>query len=319
MHGDRDGHLGITDIPGLRVGQMSNEQAKTGCTVIIGPNQGFVAGVDVRGSAAGTRGLDILRPTSRIDRIHAICLCGGSGFGLGAVDGVMRYLAERGIGLDRGVATVPIVSAAVIFDLAFGLPLYPTPEDGYSACVAGEAAASVTEGSVGVGTGATVGKVWGMSHAMKGGVGTGGIRLPSGAIVAALVVTNAFGDIYDRQGRIVAGAKTTDGEFVDTCRAFLTGDQTSVIEPMDNTCLAVIATDASLTKAECQKVAELGHDAFAIAIRPVHTLYDGDTIFAASLGSLREDPVAIGVAAVEALRQAIARSVRSVGDRADAC
>jgi L-aminopeptidase/D-esterase-like protein len=289
-----------------------------------------VAGVDVRGSAPGTRETDLIRPTARVERIHAVCLCGGSAFGLAAADGVVAYLAGQGIGVETGIRPVPIVAGAVIFDLGLGAAeAYPDPALGRAAAeaAAGPEGTAPAEGSLGVGTGATVGKIAGLGSAMKAGVGTAGLRLADGTLVAALVVTNAGGEVVGRDGRVLAGVRDGRGGYLDAESMILTSDGPSgprrgppsgrpAGEPaqlgITNTTLAVIGTDAALDRAQARKVAELGHDALARAIRPVHTLYDGDTVFCLATGARAgqaADPVRIGVAAVSVLIEAIERSV----------
>lgn len=196
--------MAITDVPGIRIGHWTDTGARTGCTVVLLPEAGAVAGVDVRGPAPGTRETDLLQPGKTVERVHAICLCGGSAFGLGAADGVMRFLREREVGLPVGPVRVPLVPAAVLFDLAIGRAAWPGPDDGYAACVAATAEAPA-EGAVGAGTGATVGKLLGRAGACPGGVGTASVRLPGGAVVGALAVVNAVGDVHGRDGRLLAG------------------------------------------------------------------------------------------------------------------
>jgi L-aminopeptidase/D-esterase-like protein len=314
--------LTIADVPGIRIAHGTDEEGITGCTVILCGSDGAVAGVDVRGSAPGTRETDLIRPSARVERIHAICLCGGSAFGLAAADGVMRYLAEEGIGVETGVRRVPIVAAAVIFDLAIGSSSAgPTRELAYQACRDAAPGEPLVEGSVGVGTGATVGKVMGLERATKAGLGTAARRLPDGTIVGALAVTNAGGNVVDRSGRILAGVRDEAGGFIDAERAILEGrarrrtDPTAQASGVGNTTLAVIATDGRLDRGQTRKLAEQGHDALARAIRPVHTLYDGDTVFSLSTGMREVDPVVLGVAATDALIEAIERSVRMAHGR----
>ena len=289
--------LTIREVPGLRVGHWTDARARTGCTVVLASDSGMVAGVDVRGAAPGTRETDLLRPTALVERIHAICLAGGSAFGLAAADGVMRRLAERGIGFETGVRPVPIVPAAILFDLGVGDPEAPTAESGYAAALAAEANEGALEGPVGAGTGATVAKLGGPSDERPGGVGSAARRLPDGHVVGALVVNNALGDIHARDGRLLVG------------RA---GGQ-PIPPPVVNTTLVVVATDAPLDRAQCRKLAELGHDALARGIRPTHTMFDGDVVFTASTGDgSASDPEAflgIGLAADDAIGEAIERSV----------
>lgn len=289
-------HLTLRDVPGIRVGHWTDASRLTGCTVVLAPDSGAVAGVDVRGSAPGTRETDLLRPTALVERINAICLAGGSAFGLAAADGVMRRLAERGIGFATGVRPVPIVPAAILFDLGVGDPLaYPDADAGHAATLVAERNDSMLEGRLGAGTGATVAKMAGPDQAKPGGIGSAARRLPDGSIVGALVVNNALGDIFARDGRPLAAS---------------TGPAKP---PGGNTTLVVIGTDASLDRAQCRKLAELGHDALAIGIRPTHTLFDGDVVFAMSTGDgsrlSLEAFMALGVAAVDAVGEAIERSV----------
>jgi L-aminopeptidase/D-esterase-like protein len=310
---------GLTDVPGLLVGHATDEEGITGCTVILAPD-GAIAGVDVRGSAPGTRETDLLRATALVERIHAICLSGGSAFGLAAADGVMQWLSERDIGLETGVRRVPIVPAAVLFDLMLGDP-NATP-DAAMGRAAAEAAndGPIGEGSIGAGTGATVGKLAGPQAVSKGGVGTAARRLRDGRVIAALAVTNAVGNVVDREGRILAGARNPNGGFIDA-EELLGANRPD--EPLGrfgtNTTLAVIGTDAPLDRAGCRKLAELGHDALAIAIRPTHTMLDGDTVFALSTGSgtpiSATELVALGAAATSVLVEAIERSVLTAQGR----
>ena len=290
--------LTLRDVPGIRVGHWTDADRATGCTVVLAPDGGAVAGVDVRGSAPGTRETDLLRPTALVDRINAICLAGGSAFGLAAADGVMRRLAERGIGFATAVRPVPIVPAAILFDLAVGDPdAFPDADAGHAATLAAEANDGTLEGRVGAGTGATVAKLGGMELAQPGGVGSAARRLPDGSVVGALVVCNALGDIHARDGR-----------------ALVTAAGGAVPPPVGNTTLVVVGTDASLDRAGCRKLAELGHDALAIGIRPAHTMFDGDVVFAISTGDGSPSPpealFVLGAAAVDAIGEAIERSVR---------
>jgi L-aminopeptidase/D-esterase-like protein len=314
----------ITQVSGIRVGQAHNLKARTGCTVILCPSDGAVCGVDVRGSAPGTRETDLLDPSNLVERVHAILLAGGSAFGLDAASGVMKFLEERGTGFDTQVARVPIVPAAVIFDLPVGeAHIRPDAQMGYQACV--NASNTVEEGQVGVGAGAMVGKIAGIANASNGGLATASMKLVSGATVGVLVVVNAFGDIIDpSSGKILAGARRPNGRgFLDTQRALTQGlDQSpdkakskgksqAFVHPfqaaLSNTTLAVVATDAALTKAQARKIASMAHDGLARAIRPIHTMFDGDTIFALSTGTLAADVTSLGSAAAELLSTAIVR------------
>jgi L-aminopeptidase/D-esterase-like protein len=305
----------IRDVPGIVVGHATDPIGVTGCTVVLADG-GAVAGVDVRGSAPGTRETDLLRPTALVERIHALCFAGGSAFGLAAADGVMRYLAERGIGFDTGARPVPIVPAAILFDLFEGsASAAPGPDDGYAAAQAAERADAPLEGRVGAGTGATVGKLNGPQMTSPGGVGSAAMRLPDGSTIGALVVTNAVGNVIGRDGRILAGVRDPEGGFVDASALLLAGPPPGRVPPSgSNTTLAVVATDATLDRAQCSRLASQAHDALVLAISPVHTVLDGDTVFALStcrmpapdgLGGL----LSLGAAAVETLRTAIERSV----------
>jgi len=316
----------LIDVPGLRVGHAHNLDAQTGCTVVLCEADGAVAGVDVRGAAPGTRETDLLEPGNLVERVHAVVLTGGSVFGLDAACGVVRWLEERGVGFDVGVARVPIVPAAVIFDLAVGDPsVRPDYLMGYEACERASAQA-VEEGRTGVGAGATVGKILGLPMASPGGVGTASMKLPSGVTIGVLVVVNAFGDIIDpSSGHILAGTRAPQGGgWLDTQRAIeqavFTGKTSKKAAPrgkrapshhpfsgIENTTLAVVATDAALTKAQAKKVAVMAHDGFARAIRPVHTMFDGDTIFALSTGELAAEVTSIGAVAADLVARAIVR------------
>lgn len=301
----------ITDVPGIEVGHAQNFHAGTGCTVVIS-RKGAVGGVDVRGSAPGTRETDLMRPMNLVERVHAVVLCGGSAFGLAAAGGVMRYLEEHGVGFDTGVARVPIVAGAVIFDLGYGdWRVRPDEGMGYEACL-NAGTGDVPQGSVGAGTGATVGKILGMECCMKGGVGTSSIRLPGGIVVGAIVVVNALGDVVDPQtGRILAGARDPKtGKFINTWNFILEGN-TIKGQELGNTTVGVVATNAYLTKEQANKVAAMAHDGLALAIRPVHTMLDGDTLFALSTGQIECDVNVIGTSAAEAIARAVVNAVKN--------
>ncbi len=298
----------LTAISGITVGHAQDEEALTGCTVVLLPD-GATCGVDVRGGGPGTRETDLLDPSAMVQYVHALCLTGGSAFGLAAATGVMAWLRGQGIGFDTGVARVPIVPAAVIFDLSVGVPdRWPDEAMGRAACQAASTDA-VEEGCVGAGTGATVGKIFGMGNAMKSGVGCAALRLPGDVAVAALAVTNAFGDVRREDGTILAGARGPDGSFVDTA-AFLRSEQTHRMFGGLNTTLAVVVTDATLDKAGCRKLAQMAQDALARTIRPIHTPFDGDTVFAVATNILPAPHMAVlGSAAADVLAEAILRSV----------
>lgn len=307
--------LNIRDVPGISVGHATDPVGVTGCTVVLADG-GAVAGVDVRGSAPGTRETDLLRPTALVERIHALCFAGGSAFGLAAADGVMRYLAEGGIGYDTGARPVPIVPAAILFDLFVGsASAAPGADDGYAAAQAAERGDGPLEGRVGAGTGATVGKLAGPQLTSPGGVGSAAMRLPDGSTIGALVITNAVGNVIGRDGRILAGVRDEAGGFVDASALLLAGPPPGRVPPSGtNTTLAVVATDATLDRAQCSRLATQAHDALAMAISPVHTVLDGDTVFALSTCRMpAPDGLAgvltLGAAAVETLRTAIERSV----------
>ena len=303
----------ITDVEGIEVGHYSDLEAATGCTVVL-CRDGAVAGVDVRGAAPGTRETDLLRPTNLVQQMHAVVLSGGSAYGLDAASGVMRWLEERGIGFDVGVGVVPIVPAAVLFDLTIGrADVRPGAEAGYAMCqVAGSGA--VSEGSIGAGTGATVGKLFGPLFAVKGGIGTAARRIGGGVTVGALVAVNAFGDVVDAAtGRQIAGPRDPDGGGMVNTVERLHGDLSrTMLGFAVNTTLAVVATDAVLTKAGAHVVAQMAHDGLAQAIRPVHTMWDGDTVFALGTGK-RGAPAhvsALGAVAASVLAEAVVRAVR---------
>ena len=311
----------ITAVPGIRVGHATDAEARTGCTVVLGP---FHAACDVRGLATGTREIETLSPLHLVPRVDAILLTGGSAYGLAAADGVMAWLEERGAGFDTGVARVPIVPAAVIFDLAVARPgRRPDAAMGRAACEAATAGA-VAEGRVGAGTGATVGKLRGPEHAMPGGVGTWALTV-AGYTVGALVVVNAVGDVVDAEGRIIAGARDDNGGFYDAARALLEGridvavlSRQRLTEPGTNTTLAVLATDAPLTRSGLEGLARAAATGMARRIVPVNTPFDGDVTFAVSTADHAEEvpaPVllALGVAAAEALARAIERAVTVAG------
>ena len=307
----------LTDVSGLKVGHWTDLEAATGCTVVL-CSPGTVAGVDVRGTAPATRETDLLDPVCMIEEVHAILIGGGSAYGLAAADGVMRWLEEQGRGFDVGVAKVPIVPAACLFDLAIGsADVRPDAAAGYAACQAATDG-PVVQGNVGAGTGATVGKVMGFGRATKGGLGTASRRIADGVVVSALVAVNAFGEVYDPSaagdaaGRTIAGARKPGGAFANTIgfAASLMG-QTAFRLRRANTTLAVIATNVALTKPGATKVAQMAQDGMARTIRPAHTHYDGDTIFALSVGDKQADLTLIGAIAAEVLAEAILSGIRS--------
>ncbi|MEZ4660039.1 MAG: P1 family peptidase [Caldilineaceae bacterium] len=302
----------LTDISGLRVGHWTDAAAATGCTVILCP-EGAVAGVDVRGGAPGTREIALLDPVCTVDRVNAVLLTGGSAFGLAAADGVVRWLEEHGYGFDVGVAKVPIVPAAVLFDLVMGDPnVRPDAAAGYAACVAASAG-TVAEGNVGAGTGATVGKMLGLDRASKGGLGTASRQLGQGIVVAALVAVNAIGSVIDpATQRVIAGARLDDGTFASPRQTIESQLSHANLFPGANTTIAVVATNVALTKTEATKVAQMAHDGLARVINPIHTASDGDTVFALSLGNQSAPASLIGAVAAEMLSEATLRAVGKV-------
>jgi L-aminopeptidase/D-esterase-like protein len=301
---------GLTDIPGIRVGHASDYDAITGCTVILCEG-GAAAGVDARGAATGSEELDVLSARHTVEKIHAVVLAGGSAFGLEAASGVRRFLEHRGVGFKTGAAVVPIVPAAILYDLGIGKPnVRPTREMGEAAAAAATTDA-VKEGNVGAGTGATVGKIFGMKQAMKAGIGSYTVEL-DGARVAALVAVNAVGDVRDPStGQIVAGArKSPDSrEFADSELQILRGVRGGARRA--NTTLAVVATDAKLSKTGAMRLAQQAQLGMARTIYPVNTAFDGDITFALSVGEAQADITALGVAGAEALAQAILRAVKN--------
>jgi L-aminopeptidase/D-esterase-like protein len=304
---------GLTDIPGIRVGHVSDYEALTGCTVVL-CECGAVGGVDVRGSATGTQEFDTLSPGHVAGQVHGVTFAGGSAFGLEAASGVRRYLAARGIGFPTAGGPVPIVPCAILYDLAIGKgQARPTREMGEAAAAAASTG-PVQEGAAGAGTGATVGKIFGMTRAMKGGVGSYTVELAdryAGVKVSALVVVNALGDIRDPEtGKLIAGARVSPGsrELAGTEQAMKRGATGGF--KGSNTTLAVVATNARLTKQQATKLAQLGQLGMARTIYPVHTMSDGDIVIALALGDHAADVNALGVAAAEAVAQSVVRAVR---------
>jgi L-aminopeptidase/D-esterase-like protein len=305
----------LTAVPGIKVGHHTLTERPTGCTVVLA-EAGVTAGVDVRGSAPATRETDLLNPVNLVQVAHAIVLSGGSAFGLDSASGVMRYLEEKRIGFAFGATHVPIVPAAAIFDLLIGDGrVRPGPDCGYQAArVATDA--PVTEGSVGAGAGATLGKAGGMSRSMKGGVGSASITLPTGLVVAALVVVNAAGDVIDpANGQVVAGVRTADGKSLADARKILrAGGPGAGAAPAgrQNTTLGVVATNALLTKTEATRVSQMAHDGYARARAPAHTPGDGDVIFTLATGGRVHDGDAaqVGALAADVMADAIVRAAR---------
>ncbi|GAA1927334.1 P1 family peptidase [Nocardioides marmoribigeumensis] len=293
----------ITDVPGVRVGHWSDVTARTGCTVVRLPDEGAVTSVDVRGAAPGTRETDVLAPDNQVQVAHAILLTGGSAFGLAAADGVMTALEAQGVGVPTPVGVVPIVPAAVLYDLAAGrADVRPGAAEGLAALEAATAGQPCGAGIVGAGTGATVGKLFG--DPVPGGLGTASVALPGGGVVGAVVAVNAVGDVVDRDGALLAGAGTVERLLLEVPPAPPVGSATTI---------AVVATDLALTKTQAHRLAVVAHDGLAQAIRPVHTAYDGDTVFATSTGLVTPaDPslLTLQTAAVVAVAAAVRRAVQ---------
>ena len=316
--GAADAKGSITAVDGIKVGHHTLSERPTGCTVILADGDGAIGGVSQRGGAPGTRETDLLSPLTLVERVNAIVLSGGSAFGLESATGTVRWLEEHNLGFNAGVAKVPIVPAAVIFDLPVGGKpgVRPTADCGYRAAAAA-ATGAVKEGSIGAGAGATVGKFGGFGSAtkvlpMKGGVGTAAVTLPGGLTVGALVVVNAVGDVVDpATGRLVAGARNADGSLADARRLLRSGTQPAA-RPGQNTTLAVVATNARLTKAQVSRVALMADDGLARALNPSHTTSDGDTVFALATGRWNGTASvdAVGGLAAEMVAEAIVRAVR---------
>lgn len=312
----------ITDVPGIRVGHADHAEGLTGCTVVL-CTDGAVAGVDQRGGAPGTRETDALRPMHLVQKAHAVMLAGGSAFGLDAASGVVRYLEEQGVGFDVQVARVPIVPAAILFDLALGdAGIRPDAAMGYEACV-NASGDRPEEGNAGAGMGASVGKIFGMGGAMKAGIGTASIDLGGGLVVGALIAVNAMGDVvHPADGRILAGARPTrlgpvalggKGPFADTLKMMTTtaGRTALRVASGGNTVIGVVATNARLDKEGANKVAQMAQDGLAQVIRPAHTMLDGDTLFALATGDKKANVNLVGAYAAEVVAQAIVRAVQS--------
>jgi L-aminopeptidase/D-esterase-like protein len=311
----------ITDVRGIEVGHAQDEEALTGCTVIL-CRRGAVAGVDVRGGAPGTRETDLLNPINLVEKVHAVVLAGGSAFGLEAASGVMRYLEEQKIGFNTGVAKVPIVPSAILFDLNLGrADVRPDSAMGYSAAASASFEAPA-EGNAGVGMGASVGKMFGLGLAMKSGVGTASLNI-GGVVVGALVAVNAWGDVIDPQtNQIIAGLRSgkvgplsigKKDTFADTLSMMRSAVGRNVLglTSRANTVIGAVATNAKLTKAQATKVAQMAQDGIARTIRPAHTLLDGDVIFALSTGTRKADVTSVGAFAAEAMAQAIIRAAKT--------
>lgn len=312
----------ITDIPGIAVGHAQNTEGVTGCTVILCP-EGTTGGVDQRGGAPGTRETDLLRPLHLVNHVDAVLLGGGSAFGLDAAAGVMQYLEEQGRGIDTGVAKVPIVPAAILFDLAIGDPnIRPDKAMGYQACIHASLSPP-KQGNFGAGTGATVGKILGPTQAMKSGIGTASMEIGNGVIVGAIIAVNAFGDIISPDdGAILAGARTLQKGpvklgsgpfFADTMQTMkkMTGRAILEFAARQNTIIGTVATNAKLNKEEINKVAQMAHNGLAAVVRPAHSMLDGDTIFALATNKKKADVNTVGAYAAQVVTQAIINGVQA--------
>lgn len=304
----------LTAVPGIRVGHATHLDAITGCTAVLCPPN-TVGGVDVRGGAPGTRETALLDPLRSVQIVNAVMLSGGSAYGLATADGAMRYLEEHGIGYVTGLGfLVPIVPAAILFDLAIGRgDVRPDAAMGYAAC-ANASTDPVEQGSVGAGTGCRVGAMMGNELATKGGIGSASADLGDGLIVAALVAVNAVGDVIDEQGQIIAGLRSTDGGFFGVLNGLRQMPRPAA-SAAENTVIGVVATSARLTKVEANKVAQMAHDGLARAVRPAHTMYDGDTIFALATGAVTADVNLVGAYAAEVTAEAIRNGVRAATSR----
>ncbi len=320
MKWDASQFCDISNISGIRIGQEQNNKALTGCTVIIAED-GAVGGVDQRGGSPGTRETDLLRPMHMVENIHAVLLTGGSAFGLNAATGVMKYLEENKIGFNTGVIPVPIVPAAVLFDLAIGDPsIRPDLQMGYQACI-NASTESPMQGNYGAGCGATVGKIFGMLSAMKSGIGQAALEISSGVFVGAIVAVNAFGDVVDpSSGDILAGARPVQkgplklggknkfANTLDVLRTF-TGQTIMKFASSQNTTIGAVITNARLTKEEANKVAQMAQNGLALTINPAHTMMDGDTLFTMATGKKKIDVNIIGAFAPIVVAQAIINAV----------
>jgi len=310
----------ITDIPGLSVGHAQDDKAMTGCTVVLCEG-GAIGGVDQRGGAPGTRETDAMHPMHLVNEVHAVVLAGGSAFGLDAASGAVRYLEERGVGFDVRVARVPIVPAAILFDLGIGdSDVRPDAEMGYQACL-NASTDPPAEGNVGAGTGATVGKILGPAGAMKSGIGTASLEIGNGVIVGAIAAVNVFGDVIDpKTGQIVAGARVIQKGPIKVGKGPYFADTLSVMESLigrtmlgfasrENTAIGIVATNAKLNKEQINKVAQMAQDGLARTVCPAHTMLDGDTIFALAIGSKKADVNIVGAFGAEVFAQAVMNAV----------
>ncbi|MGM9533976.1 MAG: P1 family peptidase [Intestinibacter sp.] len=301
----------ILDVKGLKVGQAQNEEALTGCTVVI-CEEGATCGVDVRGAAPGTRETDLLDPVNTVQKVNAVVLSGGSAFGLESTCGVSQYLEEQNIGFDSGVCNVPIVVGAVLFDLGVGdYKIRPDKKMGYEACL-NASETTLKQGNYGAGCGATVGKIRGPEFVTKSGIGSYSIKLDNGIVVSALVAVNALGDVYEN-GNVIAGALNDNKtEFLNSYNLMKQGVTKGGFS-IDNTTIGIIATNAKLDKAQCKKISQMAHDGYARAIFPIHTPHDGDTIFTMATGEIETgaDLTLIGSIAVEVMEKSIINAVKN--------
>ena len=309
----------VIDVPGVKVGHAQDESGLTGVTVIL-PPKGAIGGVDQRGGAPGTRETDALRPMHLVDQINAVVLAGGSAFGLAAADGVMKYLGEKGIGVNTGVKHVPIVASAIIFDLAIGsADAYPNSDMGYQACV-NASSEPFLQGNIGGGMGATVGKLFGMKQAMKSGLGTASIALNGNLVVSAIMIVNAFGDVFSKDDHIIAGTRSftiagkrigVEEPFADTLKTMnsFVGKNILNIAMRQNTVIGTVVTNAKLTHDEVNKVAQMAHNGIARSISPAHTMLDGDTIFSVATQQKSADVNLIGAYSALMVKEAILNAV----------
>ncbi len=299
----------ILDVKGIKVGQVEDKEALTGCTVII-CEEGAACGVDVRGGGPGTRETDLLDPVNMIQKVHAVVLSGGSAFGLESTCGVSEYLEEHGIGFDVGVAKVPIVVGAVLFDLAVGNPkVRPNKSMGYKACQKASTT-QLKQGNFGAGCGATVGKIKGMEYAMKGGIGSSSIVLPNGLVVSAMVAVNAFGDVYEN-GKVIAGTlDNSKTNMLNSYELMKMGISKGGFN-IDNTTIGIVVTNGKLDKAQCKKVSQMAHNGYAKSIFPIHTPHDGDTIFTMATGEIETDVTLLGSLATEVIEKSILNAIKN--------
>ncbi|MBO3443954.1 P1 family peptidase [Clostridium sp. CCUG 7971] len=299
----------ILDVKGLKVGQVEDVDGLTGCTVVI-CEKGATCGVDVRGGGPGTRETDLLDPVNMIQKVHAVVLTGGSAFGLESTCGVSKFLEEQNIGFDVGVAKVPIVTGAVLFDLAVGNPkCRPDLDMGYKACqVASET--KLNQGNYGAGCGATVGKIKGTSFAMKGGMGSYSIKLDNGLVVSALIAVNAFGDVYE-DGKVIAGVLSEDKTKILNSYELMKNGINKGGFSIDNTTIGIVATNAKLDKSGCKKVSQMAHNGYAKSIFPIHTPHDGDTIFTIATGEIETDITLLGSLATEVVQKSVINAIKN--------